>query len=199
MTLVNTVATVLAGQPGVVGLHAAIDALEAAGAPAALSDQGVSYGSARAGETIPLVAAGNAVAALRLEAADANVADAIGAIFAVSLAGRVDSAKAGAKTLTERLLEPLVDAVPTAVTVCEPGSWRILSANAAMRALVGYDDHEILGAEPPYPWWGEPPVRPVGEWTPIDRWEQLYRRADGSVVPVEGTTFTLHDGNGEPE
>ncbi|MDQ4030048.1 MAG: ATP-binding protein, partial [Actinomycetota bacterium] len=50
-----------------------------------------------------------------------------------------------------------------------------------------------------YPWWGEPPVRPVGEWTPIDRWEQLYRRADGSVVPVEGTTFTLHDGNGKPE
>ena len=101
--------------------------------------------------------------------------------------------------LGQRFLERLIDAVPTAVTICEPDSWRILSANAAMRALVGFEEDEIVGAEPPYPWWGEPPVRPPEEWTPIDQWEQLYRRADGTVVPVEGTTFMFHGADGETE
>jgi PAS domain S-box-containing protein len=313
VTLVNTVATALADQPLGPGVRAAVDALAAAGVPAAIETDGLSYGEAD-GERMPLLVDGSTVGTLVLANAPDDLARSLVPLFSLALAARAQSraaklldsvvesvgdgilvyangdcvstnaaarrllgigdempsteafeprhldgrslaseeypaVKAHAtgepqpyrlrarlpngddrvfagtvspvlngkedvgtvvlfrdateeierELLSQRFLERLVDAVPTAVTICEPGSWRILSANAAMRALVGYGDDQILGAEPPYPWWGEPPVRPPEEWTPTDRWEQLYRHADGTVVPVEGTTFMFHGADGEPE
>jgi PAS domain S-box-containing protein len=103
--------------------------------------------------------------------------------------------------LTQRFLERLVEALPTAVMICEPGTFRVVSANRAMLDLVGHEESELVGAEPPYPWWAEPPVNPVEEWLSdsSERWEQLYRRSDGTLVPVEGLTFTLHGTDGAPE
>jgi PAS domain S-box-containing protein len=103
--------------------------------------------------------------------------------------------------LTQRFLERLVAALPTAVMICEPKTFRVVSANRAMLDLVGHEESELVGAEPPYPWWAEPPVNPVEDWLPdsAERWEQLYRRSDGTLVPVEGLTFTLHGTDGAPE
>jgi PAS domain S-box-containing protein len=103
--------------------------------------------------------------------------------------------------LTQRFLGRLVEALPTAVMICEPKTFRVVSANRAMLDLVGHEESEMVGAVPPYPWWAEPPVNPVEEWLPdsAERWEQLYRRSDGTLVPVDGLTFTLHGTDGAPE
>ena len=103
--------------------------------------------------------------------------------------------------MTQRFLERLVAALPTAVMICEPETFRVLSVNRAMAELVGRDESALVGAEPPYPWWAEPPVNPVEQWLPhsAERWEQLYRHEDGALVPVEGLTFVLHGADGAPE
>ncbi|HSP73741.1 MAG TPA: ATP-binding protein [Gaiellaceae bacterium] len=85
-------------------------------------------------------------------------------------------------------LRTLLDTVPTALSVVEAGSRRVLSVNRAFLELVGRDLDEVLGATPPYPWWagGETARRAVDG----ARYPRAYVRPDGVEVPVE---LALHD------
>jgi PAS domain S-box-containing protein len=102
--------------------------------------------------------------------------------------------------LTERLLEQLFEALPTAVAVAHPDSGEIVSANAAFGALVGYAPEELVGSCPPYPWWADAPAPDLTSLAGTDESnaEALFRRRDGRLVPVDIAPFLVREEGGEP-
>jgi len=104
--------------------------------------------------------------------------------------------------LAERFLERLFDAMPTAVTVLDPRTRRFVRGNAAFEKLVGYPLAELTGLEPPFPWWTDTPEDFHNDaWAPPEgtrRVEALFRRKDGTPVPVEIVRFWVHDVGGIP-
>jgi len=102
--------------------------------------------------------------------------------------------------LTERLLEQLFEALPTAVAVAHPESGEIVSANAAFGALVGYEPDELVGSCPPYPWWADAPAPDLTALAATEERnaEALFRRSDGKLVPVDIAPFVVREEGGEP-
>ncbi len=102
--------------------------------------------------------------------------------------------------LTERLLEQLFEALPTAVAVAHPATGEIVSANAAFGRLVGYDPDELVGTAPPYPWWADAPEPDLTALAATDERnaEALFRRSDGRLVPVDIAPFVVREEGGEP-
>ncbi len=101
------------------------------------------------------------------------------------------------RLLTERLLEQLFEALPTAVLVAHPATGEILSANRAFGELVGHAPEELLGTTTPYPWEAEVPDLDVTGPEPAVA-EGLYRRKDGRLVPVEITMLAVREDCGAP-
>jgi two-component system, NtrC family, sensor kinase len=96
--------------------------------------------------------------------------------------------------VNEQSLRALYDAIPTAILLVDPTTRAVLSGNQAFCELVGYQLDDVIGCTPPYPWWAES----ASAWNPAEdtRYERLYRRADGRLVPVQvnGQTIRDHDG-----
>jgi PAS domain S-box-containing protein len=107
----------------------------------------------------------------------------------------------GQGLLAERFLERLFDAMPTAVSVLDPRTCRVVRVNAAFERLVGYSLGEMVGLEPPFPWWTDAPVDFYTDaWASPEgtRVETLFRRKDGTPVPVEIVRFWVRDLDGVP-
>ncbi len=101
------------------------------------------------------------------------------------------------RLLTERLLEQLFEALPTAVLVAHPATGEILSANRAFGELIGRAPEELLGTTAPYPW--EADVPEFGfELADPPVVEGLFRRKDGRLVPVEITPLVVREDCGAP-
>jgi PAS domain S-box-containing protein len=103
------------------------------------------------------------------------------------------------RLLTERLLEQLFEALPTAVVVAHPESGEVLSANRAFGELVGHAPEELLGAMAPYPWEAEVPeldfTADDGDDDALVR-EGYFRRNDGRLVAVEIMPLVIREDSG---
>ena len=99
--------------------------------------------------------------------------------------------------LKDRLLERLFENLPTAIAVFDPHTFEARSANRAFLELVGRSNSDVVGQRPPYSWW--PEEQTLGALTEeIERLEWLYRRADGTLVPVDLTRFVVRSEQHEP-
>jgi two-component system NtrC family sensor kinase len=104
--------------------------------------------------------------------------------------------------LTQGFLERLFETIPLGVAVIDPASHELLSVNQALVEITGYPTAEIVGRVPPYPWWAgtedelefEKTLPPEEVW----RAQSLFRRSDGSFVPVEVTRFAIRDSDSRP-
>ncbi len=101
------------------------------------------------------------------------------------------------RLLTERLLEQLFEALPTAVVVTHPATGEVLSANRAFGELVGHAPEELLGATAPYSWEAEVPELDFDADEPVIA-DGLLRRKDGRLVPVEITPLVVREDGGAP-
>jgi PAS domain S-box-containing protein len=101
--------------------------------------------------------------------------------------------------LTEQLLERLFDSLPVAIAVAEPVEREILSVNEAFLRLIGFEEDDVVGRRPPYPWLDAPDdgaeltERPLSE--PC---KTLFRHKDGRLIPVEVKRFPIPGADGEP-
>ena len=104
-------------------------------------------------------------------------------------------------TTAESLLAFENAALPLAV--CDPGG-RIVMCNRALRALLGYELHELLGMpvgdvvaadhDGPYKKWSDRLDEDAERVTPERRFS-LWRK-DGSSVPVRASSSVVHDRDG---
>jgi PAS domain S-box-containing protein len=97
------------------------------------------------------------------------------------------------ETETAEYLRSLLDTIPTPICVVEKDTRRVLSTNRAFLALVGLTEEQVVGALHPYPWWSEGEHSLPASDEPYPR---IFRRADGTPVPVEIDLHDLRDGNG---
>ena len=97
--------------------------------------------------------------------------------------------------VTRQFLDSLFESLPLPVAVADPGTYEIRRVNQAFVDLLGFPREEALGAAPPYPWWTEDHTIPQGQLTKYDR---LFRRNDGAVVPTEITKALIHDAEDKP-
>jgi PAS domain S-box-containing protein len=99
--------------------------------------------------------------------------------------------------LNRQTLEAVFDAMPTAICVAEPDTDRIVSVNRAFSELVGLPVDQILGLEPPYPWW-EPGEYLESSFALRHPLERVYRLPDGRPQPVHISTHAVPGEDGEP-
>jgi PAS domain S-box-containing protein len=126
------------------------------------------------------------------------VTDADGRVFATVTAFRDVTQEHEERFATEQFLESLFGALPTSVGVATADTGEVVSVNRAFLDLIGYELDEVLGNVHPYPWWadgmGHIPVEP-GVTSTVER---LFRRKDGTLVPVETTRCAVPDSSGAP-
>jgi PAS domain S-box-containing protein len=91
-------------------------------------------------------------------------------------------------------LHELFDALPVAVTVCDPASLELLKANAAFCELVGRPLDQVLGQVPPYPWWED---READRTLVGTTFERVYRLPDGKPRPVQVSLRAIAGDDGE--
>jgi len=104
----------------------------------------------------------------------------------------------GRQLHTEQMLDKVFEELPAAAVVIDWPSTVIRSTNRAFLELVGLDRDEIVGERMPYPWWADGQEYPDPNEQP-DRLEWLFRRRDGSVVPVEFSRILIHGPGGGPD
>ena len=129
----------------------------------------------------------------------APVVDENGDVFATVTAFRDVTEAHEERFVTEQFLERLFEALPIGVGVCDPQTFEVRRANPAFLKLVGYELDEVVGVQPPYPWWAEAYEVPAAAGEPgMARYERLFRRKNGELVPVELTLNTIADPGGHP-
>jgi PAS domain S-box-containing protein len=123
------------------------------------------------------------------------------ALLRVRSSGKTEAEAAvgAAPALGDPLVVHLLDAMPTAVLVVEPGTGRVVSANRAFLELVGLEADDVVNVLPPYGWW-------AGEEDDDLRREMatnapagigaLLRDKSGRLVPVEIERVTLSGSDG---
>jgi PAS domain S-box-containing protein len=99
--------------------------------------------------------------------------------------------------LNRQTLQALFDSMPTAISVADPESHRILTVNRAFSELVGRPIDEIVGLAPPFPWW-EPGEDINSGFVPDQRLERVYRLPDGRPKPVQLSIHGIPGEDGEP-
>jgi PAS domain S-box-containing protein len=99
--------------------------------------------------------------------------------------------------LNRQTLEALFDAMPTAISVADPMTHRLLTVNSAFAQLVGRPVDEIVGLTPPFPWW-EPGEDIAAGSVVGNRVERVYRLPDGRPQPVQLSEYTVPGEDGEP-
>jgi signal transduction histidine kinase len=99
--------------------------------------------------------------------------------------------------LNRQTLQALFDAMPTAISVADPETHRLVTVNRAFSELVCRPTEEIVGLTPPFPWWeaGED----LGSGFVIgNRFERVYRLPDGRPQPVQLSVHGIPGEEGEP-
>jgi len=99
--------------------------------------------------------------------------------------------------LNRRTLQALFDAIPTAISVADPGTQRLVAVNHAFAELIGLPAEEIVGLTPPFPWW-EPGEELGAGFTPGNKIERVYRLPDGRPQPVQLSVHGVPGEDGEP-
>jgi two-component system NtrC family sensor kinase len=102
------------------------------------------------------------------------------------------------KVLNERYLYALFNSLPIALTVAAARDRRFVSANQAFLELTGYENEEIAGATPPYPWWDAGEDATAG-FQPGSVIHRVYRRKDGRPLAVEVACHGIPGDDGETE
>jgi PAS domain S-box-containing protein len=126
----------------------------------------------------------------------APVVDEDGSVFATVTLFRDVTDEHEQQFIAEQFLRRLFDELPTAVAVVDPETRELVSANRAFLELVGRDQDGVIGRRPPYPWWADQEHDVPGR-DERSRWEWVYRRPDGSNVPVEITRSFVHSTSGD--
>jgi PAS domain S-box-containing protein len=98
----------------------------------------------------------------------------------------------------EEVLRQLVASLPTAVCLCDPETHAVRAVNAAFKDLVGFDEGDIVGALPPYPWWAVGPEDLPEETDGGASADGLFRAKEGTLIPVEIRRTLIRDGDGRP-
>jgi PAS domain S-box-containing protein len=99
--------------------------------------------------------------------------------------------------LNRQTLEAVFDAMPTAISVADPATHRLVTVNPAFSELVGRPVDEILGLAPPFPWW-EPGEDLASGFVVGSRLERVYRLPDGRPQPVQISVHAVPGEDGEP-
>jgi signal transduction histidine kinase len=99
--------------------------------------------------------------------------------------------------LNRQTLEAVFDAIPTAISVVDPLTRRVVKVNRAFARLVDRPVAEIVGLVPPFPWWGEA-EEPAGSFKPGTTIETVFRLPDGRPQPVELAMQAVPGEGGEP-
>jgi PAS domain S-box-containing protein len=99
--------------------------------------------------------------------------------------------------LNRQTLEAVFDAMPTAISVADPKTHRLVTVNRAFSELVGRPVDEIVGRTPPFPWW-EPGEDAVAAFVAGNRVERVYRLPDGRPQPVQVSVHAVPGDDGEP-
>jgi PAS domain S-box-containing protein len=99
--------------------------------------------------------------------------------------------------LNRQTLEAVFDAMPTAISVANPTTHRLVTVNRAFSELVGRPVDEILGLAPPFPWW-EPGEDGASGFVAGSRLERVYRLPDGRPQPVQISVHAVPGDDGEP-
>jgi PAS domain S-box-containing protein len=92
--------------------------------------------------------------------------------------------------------DALMRALPDGLLLTD-GQGRIIEVNDALCTMMGYDHDEIVGLEPPYPWWPEEQVaRIAGKFAASmaqrsARWELTFQRRDGRRFPASVATSAI--------
>jgi two-component system NtrC family sensor kinase len=98
--------------------------------------------------------------------------------------------------LNRQTLQALFDAMPTAISVADPKTHRLVTVNRAFSELVGRPVEEIEGLVPPFPWW-EPGEDLDAGFVVGDRVERVFRLPDGRPQPVELSVYAVPGDDGE--
>jgi PAS domain S-box-containing protein len=99
--------------------------------------------------------------------------------------------------LNRQTLQALFDSMPTAISVADPETHRILTVNRAFSELVNRPIDEIVGLAPPFPWW-EPGEDLDSGFVAGQRFERVYRLPDGRPQPVQLSVHGVPGEDGEP-
>jgi PAS domain S-box-containing protein len=99
--------------------------------------------------------------------------------------------------LNRQTLEALFDAMPTAISVADPETRRLVAVNRAFSELVGRPIDEIVGLTPPFPWW-EDGEDAESAFVVDSRIERVYRLPDGRPQPIQMSVHPVPDEAGQP-
>jgi PAS domain S-box-containing protein len=94
-------------------------------------------------------------------------------------------------------LQALFDAMPTAISVADPETHRLVTVNRAFSELVGRPADEIIGLAPPFPW-SERGEELESGFVVGNRFERVYRLPDGRPQPVQASVHSIPGEDGEP-
>jgi PAS domain S-box-containing protein len=100
--------------------------------------------------------------------------------------------------LNQETLNALFDAIPMAISVADSQTHQIVAVNRAFCQLVGRPAGEVVGAEPPYPWWGDDEAQFDDRFVPGASIDRVYRRPDGRPTPVRKSVHAIPGDDGEP-
>jgi PAS domain S-box-containing protein len=99
--------------------------------------------------------------------------------------------------LNRQMLEAVFDAMPTAISVIDPKTHRLVTVNRAFSALVDRPVDEIVGLTPPFPWW-EPGEDLDSGFIVGNRVERVFRLPDGRPQPIQLSVHAVPGEDGEP-
>ena len=100
--------------------------------------------------------------------------------------------------LNQQTLNALFNAIPMAISVADPGTHQLVAVNRAFCELVELPAGDVIGAMPPYPWWGEDEADFDRGFVPGTSVDRVYRRADGRPSPVHLSVHAIPGDDGEP-
>jgi PAS domain S-box-containing protein len=99
--------------------------------------------------------------------------------------------------LNRQTLQALFDAIPTAISVADPQTRRLVTVNRAFAQLIGRPANEIVGLTPPFPWWDADEDLETA-FVAGRRFERVYRLPDGRPQPVQLSVHGIPGEDGEP-
>ncbi|HVW90217.1 MAG TPA: ATP-binding protein [Gaiellaceae bacterium] len=102
------------------------------------------------------------------------------------------------EVLNAHYLSALFHYMPVPLTVGNARERRFISANRAFLDLVGYEADEVVGLQPPFPWWDDVESGREG-YTPGTVVHRLYRHKNGRAFPVEMAWHGIPGADGEIE
>jgi PAS domain S-box-containing protein len=102
------------------------------------------------------------------------------------------------EVLNEHYLSALFHYMPVPLTVANARERRVISANRACLDLIGYELEEVVGLQPPFPWWDDAEGG-SGGYAPGTVAHRIYRQKNGRPFPVEIAWHGIPGADGEVE